>query len=140
MFKLAKTFVLLTNFHILLSKRLYMMSAERGSLLSCQKNAYLRESINQVLSCEKVSCTSDRYRVILDDSVLYPEGGGQPYDLGTVDGVEVLKVTKAEGGVGVALEISHPLSVGVGRQVKCVVDWQALLANESRDYGLVVWQ
>eukprot|EP01031_Cornospumella_fuschlensis_P034317 gene34317-41532_t len=98
------------------------MSKERGSLLICQKNSYLRESFNQLLSCEK-NVDNNNYRVVLDDSALYPEGGGQPCDLGTVDGVAVVNVLKAEGTDGVVLEVAQPLTVPVGGQVKCVVDW-----------------
>ena len=37
--------------------------------------------------------------VVLADTVLYPEGGGQPPDHGTVGGVTVVDVQKAEGGI-----------------------------------------
>lgn len=39
-----------------------------------------------------------RLYVVLADTVLYPEGGGQPPDHGTVGGVAVTDVQKAEGG------------------------------------------
>ncbi|MDR3685249.1 MAG: alanyl-tRNA editing protein [Geothrix sp.] len=35
--------------------------------------------------------------VVLEDTVFYPEGGGQPCDLGTVNGVAVLDVQKRQG-------------------------------------------
>ena len=35
--------------------------------------------------------------VVLEDTVFYPEGGGQPCDLGTVNGVAVVDVQKREG-------------------------------------------
>ncbi|MCK6503683.1 alanyl-tRNA editing protein, partial [Myxococcota bacterium] len=40
-----------------------------------------------------------RYDLLVDDSVLYPEGGGQPADHGTVAGVAVVDVQKVEGGL-----------------------------------------
>jgi len=42
--------------------------------------------------------------VILEDTLFYPEGGGQPCDLGTVNGVAVLDVQKRDG------EIRHYLA------------------------------
>lgn len=37
--------------------------------------------------------------VVLDQTAFYPEGGGQTYDTGTLDGVEVRQVTKQAGVV-----------------------------------------
>ncbi|HEX7554928.1 MAG TPA: alanyl-tRNA editing protein [Geothrix sp.] len=37
--------------------------------------------------------------VILEDTIFYPEGGGQPFDLGTVNGIAILEVQKREGEI-----------------------------------------
>jgi len=37
--------------------------------------------------------------VILEDTIFYPEGGGQPCDFGTVNGVAVVDVQKQNGGL-----------------------------------------
>jgi Ser-tRNA(Ala) deacylase AlaX len=90
------------------------------NLHTCQIDSYLREGFSKVISCEKVD---NFYRVILDDSVLYPEGGGQPYDLGTVNGIEVLKVTKSpETKKSVAVDLVN--LVEPGTDVKCIIDWR----------------
>ena len=50
----------------------------------------------------RVLCWGDekgRSFVVLEDTVFYPEGGGQPCDLGTVNGIAVLDVQKREGGI-----------------------------------------
>ena len=49
-----------------------------------------------VLACAPAG---DRWEVILPDTVLYPEGGGQPDDHGTVDGHPVRGLRKAADGV-----------------------------------------
>ena len=50
-----------------------------SSLLTCQQDSYLKESVNSVLKCEVVSSESvvKEYALTMKDSVLYPEGGGQ---------------------------------------------------------------
>ena len=37
--------------------------------------------------------------VVLDRTAFYPESGGQPWDKGTLNGVEVLKVVEADGAI-----------------------------------------
>jgi len=56
--------------------------------------------------------------VALSETYFYPEGGGQPADRGTVDGIEVLDVQKRNG------EVVHVLdgSLEAGRTVECAVD------------------
>lgn len=44
-----------------------------SALLLCQKNAYIKESVNKVLYCQPLKDSSN-FRVVLDDSVLYAEG------------------------------------------------------------------
>ena len=41
---------------------------------ACQRNSYLKELVSKVISCVKIK---DGFEVILNDSVLFPEGGGQ---------------------------------------------------------------
>jgi Ser-tRNA(Ala) deacylase AlaX len=98
---------------------------DSSTLITCQKNSYLKESFNQVLLCEPYPA-SDNYRIILDDSILYPEGGGQPYDLGTVNNIPVIKVAKPELSGSfppTAVEIALPHPISIGSTVQCIVDW-----------------
>lgn len=57
-------------------------------------------------------------RVELDASCFYPEGGGQPADRGTLNGVAVVDVQKADGRIWHWLE--GELS---GQTVEGVIDW-----------------
>ena len=47
-------------------------------VFACQQDSFLRELRTQVLSC-KSSKLADKaaYEVVLEDTVLFPEGGGQ---------------------------------------------------------------
>lgn len=64
--------------------------------------AYERDPLLTRLDTEVVSAGEDQGRpfVVLADTVLYPEGGGQPADHGTVGGVTVVDVQKTAGPGG----------------------------------------
>lgn len=59
-------------------------------------------------------------RVILQDTIFYPTGGGQPCDKGTLSGHAVVDVFEQEDNVVHVLE-SAPFSPG--DQSKCILDW-----------------
>ncbi len=61
--------------------------------------AYERDPLLTTLDTEVVATGADKGRsfVALADTILYPEGGGQPADRGTVGGVAVLDVRKVDG-------------------------------------------
>ena len=66
-------------------------------------------------------CVQSRkgWDVILDQTAFYPEGGGQPYDLGTLGGTFVLEVHEREGHV--VHTCDRPLEPG--SQVEGDIDW-----------------
>lgn len=80
-------------------------------------DCHMQEFTAQVLSCEE---NGGKYRVILDATAFYPEGGGQPADHGTLGDVNVLHV-KEEGE-----EIVHfcDAPLPVGETVAGKIDWQ----------------
>jgi alanyl-tRNA synthetase len=60
-----------------------------------------------------------RPAVVLDQTYFYPTGGGQPYDTGTIGGMNVVDVLTQEGD-----EVVHVLSgEGADEEVVCRVDW-----------------
>ena len=44
--------------------------------------------------------------VILDRTYFYPTGGGQPHDLGTIDGISVVEVLTDEAGKSIMVELN----------------------------------
>lgn len=58
------------------------------------EDSYQKEFEATVLSCEKVG---DTYRILLDESAFFPEGGGQSSDKGSIDGIEVRDVQEENG-------------------------------------------
>ena len=57
--------------------------------------------------------------VVLDNTAFYPTGGGQPHDMGTLNGVPVLNVEEVDG------EIRHFVAKSLGsvNQVEGIVNW-----------------
>lgn len=84
------------------------------------EDSYLRE-------CDSiVQSVTDGQSVILDRTIFYPRGGGQPSDTGrmVVSGsvFRVLNVTKSEGRI--THELDQPASFRPGDSVHCVLDWE----------------
>jgi len=83
------------------------------------EDSYLRECDATVRS------VSEGKYVVLDKTVFYPKGGGQPWDTGRMirgsDVFDVVYVGKFSG------EVSHEVAkpgLNVGDRVHCVVDWE----------------
>lgn len=77
----------------------------------------LRQFTAGVISCQE---TRGGYAVVLDATAFYPEGGGQPCDLGTLADAKVLDVQEKGG------KIVHlcDRALEVGSTVKGIIDWE----------------
>jgi alanyl-tRNA synthetase len=61
----------------------------------------------------------DRRRIYLDRTAFYPASGGQPHDLGTMNGIEITEIVDEDDD-----RIAHVLSATLsGGDVECRVDW-----------------
>ncbi|AEH25131.1 alanyl-tRNA editing protein [Pyrococcus yayanosii] len=78
------------------------------------EDAYLKEAEARVLEVK------DR-ALLLDQTIFYPTGGGQPHDRGTINGVEVLDVYK--DGEDVWHVVAEPEKFKVGDEVELKLDW-----------------
>lgn len=82
---------------------------------------YDSDSYLQRFEAEVRSCVpqDDRWRVVLNQTVFFPEGGGQSPDPGTLGGAKVLDVQ--EEADGIAHYVDQPLPVG--ETVTGEIDW-----------------
>ncbi len=111
--------------------------------LMYQLDSYMKEFEARV-----AAVFPEQNAVALDRTAFYPGGGGQPHDLGTLDGLPVVKVRKAGEDVLHILEGTLP---SVGAQVHGALDWERryklmrthtamhiLCGTVFRDYGAQV--
>lgn len=80
------------------------------------RDAYLRELEATVVEVRDNA-------LVLDRTIFYPTGGGQPHDTGIIDGQLVVDVRK-EGDVVVHTLIDGAAVPSVGSSVLCHVDWE----------------
>lgn len=107
---------------------------------------YSTDSYQRHVEAQVVRTDVDDQRVLLDRTVFYPGGGGQPHDVGVIrigdDELAVTRVTQDADGVWHWLEGGLP-SVGTGVSGK--IDWDRryrLMRTHTALHALcgVVWQ
>ena len=89
------------------------------------RKLYYEDCMCRCFSAEVLRCEAaeNGWKVILDATAFYPEGGGQPCDLGTLENVSVLDVREA--GETVIHLCEAPLEVG--STVEGRIDWERRL-------------
>ena len=80
------------------------------------QDAYLKETTAKVLECRE---GKHGYEIVLDRTCFYPEGGGQPGDRGTLNGIPVTDTHEKDGMV--LHYTDSPLEPGT--EVTAVIDW-----------------
>ncbi|MGE7603684.1 alanyl-tRNA editing protein [Peribacillus sp. NPDC097675] len=71
------------------------------------------------------------YYILLDETAFYPEGGGQPRDTGTIDGIPILDISLNENG-----DILHKLKCKpISLFVHCVLDWERRFDHMQQHSG-----
>ena len=73
-----------------------------------------------------------RTYVVLADTILYPEGGGQPADHGAIDCVEVIDVQKVDGEIRHYVEGMPP---GLSGAVRVDLDWRRRFDHMQQHTG-----
>lgn len=106
-------------------------------VFACQEDSFLKQYETKVVSCENVDLkivvkgnktTVKAYEVILENTILFPEGGGQPCDYGKLiydkDGasceIPVIQVTRRKDKAVHFVETR----LEEGQTVRQVLDWE----------------
>lgn len=106
---------------------------------------YSTRAYERQMSAAVVKTDRDDGRVLLDRTVFYPGGGGQPHDTGALwvgdDRLEVVRVTADGDGVWHWLGAGLP---GVGTEVRGELDWERryrLMRTHTAMHALcgVIW-
>eukprot|EP00092_Neocalanus_flemingeri_P032681 GFUD01035546.1.p1 GENE.GFUD01035546.1~~GFUD01035546.1.p1 ORF type:complete len:414 (+),score=163.75 GFUD01035546.1:43-1284(+) len=111
-------------------------------MFHCQRDSFARELETEVVSCKPVTRKLEvngkkqpvvGCEVVCKDTVIFPEGGGQNTDKGTISGVPVVSVTRL-GSTAVHF-LSSPLQLVEGDKVVQVVDWTRRWDNMQQHSG-----
>jgi len=89
----------------------------------------LREIDTTVVRLDQLN---DRPALVLSETIFFPEGGGQPWDLGTINGVALAGVVEQDGEVYHLLETD---AFAPGQQVRLVLDWERRFDHMQRHCG-----
>lgn len=93
-----------------------------------ENNSLLKECTATVTACTE---NEGRYLVELDQTVFFPEGGGQLSDKGKINETVVSHVSEKDGHI--YHECDKPLEVGA--EVKAVLDWRVRLDRMQQHLG-----
>jgi alanyl-tRNA synthetase len=98
-----------------------------------EDNVNLRELDTTIVRLDRFE---DRPALVLSETIFFPEGGGQPWDLGTVNGVALAGVLEKEGEVYHLLETDSALDAfAPGQSVRLVLDWERRFDHMQRHCG-----
>lgn len=90
-------------------------------------NPYLKEFDAKVVD---VIPYEGKYGIVLDRTAFYPEGGGQPFDVGQLNDVEVLQVVEKDGEL--LHIVSRPLQ---SKEVKGIINWDRRFDHMQQHTG-----
>ncbi len=93
-----------------------------------ETQVYLTQTTATVLECTP---TEGGFSVVLDQTVFFPEGGGQPGDVGTIDHATVTDTVWEDGTI--VHRCSAPLAVGT--TVTLSLDWQQRFDHMQQHSG-----
>lgn len=115
-----------------------------------QEDVYKKECESTILEVQGTGSAENPFQLVLDQTVFFPTGGGQPCDLGTIGGVPVTDVSEKNGKIfhkllpdsgqplpEAANHAADPSSAGwpAGAKIRCSLDWNRRLEHMQRHCG-----
>ena len=94
---------------------------------------YYRDATLRTFSARVVDVDAERTRVYLDRTAFYPTSGGQPNDLGTLDGARVVDVVDEEDRIVHVLD--QPVTIATGSELRGEIDWVRRLDHMQQHTG-----
>lgn len=86
------------------------------------KNNYLTEFTTKVVNCIE---ENEKIKVVLENTAFYPEGGGQPSDIGTINGIKVNHVEEKNDVIYHIVENK----LNIGEIANCKIDFENKFVN-----------
>lgn len=87
-------------------------------------------TVNWTTTITSIKKENNDYLITLAETAFYPEGGGQPSDSGTIDGIKVIDVFEEDG------EVYHRLpALPDYSSVSCQIDWHRRLDHTQQHSG-----
>lgn len=86
------------------------------------ENGYIDEFQSIVKECIN---DNGKIKLVLEDTYFYPEGGGQPTDIGTIGNTKVLRVEEREGKIYHIVENE----INSGEKVNCKINFKERFLN-----------
>ncbi|XP_069642345.1 LOW QUALITY PROTEIN: alanyl-tRNA editing protein Aarsd1 [Haliaeetus albicilla] len=113
-------------------------SSAAAMVFQCQRDSWARQFATRVVSCRAAELRPEGggepvrgFQVVLEDTILFPEGGGQPDDRGLIGDVPVLRVTRrGPEAVHFVQEALEP-----GAEVLLSLDWDRRFDHMQQHSG-----
>ena len=108
-----------------------------------QEDVYKKECESTVIEVQGAGTTSDPFLLVLDETIFFPTGGGQPCDLGTIDGIPLTEVFEKDSKIFHKMlpvlngkpERSLSEKWNAGDKVSCSLDWDRRFEHMQRHCG-----
>ncbi|XP_064030162.1 alanyl-tRNA editing protein Aarsd1-like isoform X4 [Pogoniulus pusillus] len=113
-------------------------AAVAAMVFRCQRDSWARQFATRVVSCRAAELRPEGggealhgFEVVLEDTILFPEGGGQPDDRGLIGDIPVLRVTR-RGSEAIHF-VQAPLEPGA--EVLLSLDWDRRFDHMQQHSG-----